>query len=159
MRAALVYLLAALAGAVPVQAAGTDLPAGRTCVGQAEDAQARSAGLSPAFHKRAVTLVASADGLDGQELPISIVAVCDFQEKLAEEAASLCGSDGVALRLRRTTIWENGALKVGPAATSLVDGTDTAVVRGRLMRPSAWRRDDDGRRIATFRAGRIIVTH
>jgi hypothetical protein len=31
-------------------------------------------------------------------------------------------------------------------------------VRGRLTRPSAWREDEDGSRVATFRAGRIEVT-
>jgi hypothetical protein len=170
VRAALVCLVAALAGAVPVQASGTGQLPAENCVGEAEDARARSAGdsggeeegappkLTPAFYGRAVTLVASADGLDGQELPISIEAVCDVPRKFAKEAARLAGSDGVALRLSRTTIWEDGALKIGPAATTLIDGADTALVRGRLTRPGAWRQAEDGSRIATFRAGRIEVT-
>jgi hypothetical protein len=167
-RAALVCLVVALAGAVPVQASWTAQPPGKTCVWEAE---ARSAGDSggeekegaarnvrPAFSKRAVTLVASVDGLDGQELPISIEAVCDVPEKLAKGAARLVGSEGVALRLPHTTVWEDRALKIGPAATALIDGADTALVRGRLTRPAAWRQDEDGIRIATFRAGRIEVT-
>ena len=170
VRAALVCLVAALAGAVPVQASGTGQPPGENCVGEAEDARARSAGdgggeeegappkLTPAFYRRAVTLVASADGLDGPELPISIEAVCDVPGKLAKGAARLAGSDGVALRLSRTTVWEDGALKIGPAATTLIDGADTVLVSGRLTRPGAWRQDEDGSRIATFRAGRIEVT-
>jgi hypothetical protein len=64
----------------------------------------------------------------------------------------------VALRLPHTTVWEDRALKIGPAATALIDGADTALVRGRLTRPGAWRQDEDGSRIATFRAGRIEVT-
>jgi hypothetical protein len=64
----------------------------------------------------------------------------------------------VRVRLRRTTVWENRALKIGPAATALINGADTALVRGRLTRPGAWRQDEDGSRIATFRAGRIVVT-
>ena len=44
------------------------------------------------------------------------------------------------------------------AATSAIGGADTALVRGRLTRPSAWRADEDESRIATFRAGRIEVT-
>ena len=114
--------------------------------------------LRPAFYKRAVTLVASADGLDGRELPISIEAVCDVPEKLAKGAARLAGSDGVVRLLPRTTIWEDRALKIGPAATVLLDGADTVLVRGRLTRPRAWRQDEDGSRIPTFRAGRIVVT-
>jgi len=170
-RAALVCLAVTLAGAVPVQASWTAQPPGKNCVWEAEDARARSAGDSggeekegaprnvrPALYKRAVTLVASVDGLDGQELPISIEAVCDLPDKLAKGAAGLAGSDGVALRLPHTTVWENRALKIGPAATALIDGADTALVRGRLTRPGAWRQDEDGSRIATFRAGRIEVT-
>jgi hypothetical protein len=168
-RAALVCLVVALAGAVPVQASWTDQPPGKNCVWQAEDAPGRSARdsggeegaprhLRPAFYKRALTLVVSVDGLDGQELPISIEAVCDVPEKLAKGAARLAGADGVALRLPRTTVWEDRALKIGPAATVLIDAADTALVRGRLTRPGAWRHDDDGSRIATFRASRIVVT-
>jgi hypothetical protein len=168
-RAALVCLVVALAGAVPVQASWTAQPPGKNCVWEAKGARAPSAGdrggeeegprnLRPAFYKRAVTLVASVDGLDGRELAISIEAVCDVPEKLAKGAARLAGSDGVALRLPHTTVWEDRALKIGPAATALVDGADTALVRGRLTRPGAWRHDKDGSRIATFRAGRIEVT-
>ena len=170
VRAALVCLVAALAGAMPVQARGTDQPPGKSCVGEAEDARARSAGdsggeeegappkLTPAFYRRAVTLDVSADGLDGQELPISIEEVCDVPRKLAKDAAKLAGSDGVALLLPRTTVWQDGAALSGTAATTAVGGADTALVRGRLTRPSAWRADEDGSRIATFRAGRIEVT-
>ena len=37
-------------------------------------------------------------------------------------------------------------------------GADTVLARGRFTRPGAWRQDEDGRRIATFRASRIVVT-
>ena len=45
-----------------------------------------------AFYRRAVTLVASVDGLHGEVLPISIEAVCDVPDKLASGAARLAGS-------------------------------------------------------------------
>ena len=157
-RAALVYLAVALAGAVPAQASWTGHPPGKNCVWEHESARAPAPrSLTPALYMRAVTLVVSADGLDGHELPISIEAVCDVPRKLAMGAARLAGADGVALRLPRTTVWENRALKIGPAATALINGADTALVRGRLTRPGAWRQDRDGSRIATFRASRIVV--
>jgi hypothetical protein len=168
-RAALVCLVVALSGAVPAQASLTDRPFGN-CVWEAEDSGARSAGgsgweaegappkLRPSFYNRAVTLVASADGLKGRELPISIEAVCDVPETLVKGAARLAGSDVVVLRLPRTTVWEDRALKVGPPATILIDGADTVLVRGRLTRPRAWPRDEEGSRVPTFRAGRIVVT-
>ena len=157
-RAALVVLVVALAGPVPVHASWAGRPPGKHCVWDAGDVREHSAGPRPAFYKRAVTLVASVDGLDGQELNISIEAVCDAPEKLAKAAGALAGSDGVALRLPRTTVWEDHALKIGPAATAVMDGADTVLVRGRLTPPRAWRQDEHGSRIATFRAGRIVVT-
>ena len=160
-RAALACLVVALAGAAPVQASWTGHPPGKNCVWESGDSGGEEEGaprnLRPAFYKRAVTLVVSADGLHGQELPISIEAVCDVPEKLAKGAARLAGADGVVLRLHRTTVWENRALKIGPPATVLIDGADTALVRGRLTRPGLWRQDQAGSRIPTFRAGRIVV--
>jgi hypothetical protein len=156
--------------AMPAWASGTDQPAGEKCVGEAEDARARAAGdsggeeegappkLSPAFYRSVVTLDVSADGLDGSELPISIEEVCDVPKARAKDAAQLAGSDGVALLLPRTTVWQGGTLLSGTEATTAVEGADTALVRGRLTRPSAWREDEDGGRVATFRAGRIEVT-
>jgi hypothetical protein len=159
-RGTLACLVVALAGAVPVQASWTGHPPGKNCVwaddsGREEEGVPRN--LRPAFYKRAVTLVVSADGLHGQEIPISIEAVCDVPEKLAKGAARLAGADGVALRLHRTTVWENRALKIGPPATVLIEGVDTALLKGRLTRPGAWRQDRNGSRIPTFRAGRIVV--
>jgi hypothetical protein len=153
--AALVCLVVALAGAVPAQASWTGQPPGKNCVWETEDG---SPNLRPAFYNRAVTLVASADGLDRRELPISIEAVCDVPEGLAKGAARLVGSEGVALRMPRTTVWEDRALKIGPAATALIDGADTVLVRGRLTRPGAWRHDGDRSPMPTFRASRIVVT-
>jgi hypothetical protein len=166
IRAALICLAAFLLGVTPSHANGTDQLAGRSCVMAADDARARSAGeeagapanLSPDFYKRAVTLFVSADGLERRQLPISIKAVCGVHGKLAKEAAGLVGSDAVVLRLHRTTVWEGPALKIGPAATSLVNGADAALVRGRFVRPGTWLKGEDGCRIATFRAGRITVT-
>jgi len=154
-RAALLGLVAALSAAVPVHASWTGRPPGNNCVWEPEGAAPK---LRPAVYRRAVTLVASADGLDGRELPISIEAVCDLPEKLARGAAGLVGSDGVALRLPRTSVWEDRALKVGPAATAVIDSADTVLVTGRFTRPRAWRQDGDGTRIPTFRASRIKVT-
>jgi hypothetical protein len=153
-RATLVCLVVALAGAVPSQANWTGQPPGKNCVWEAENS---SPNPRPAFYKRAVTLVASADGLNRRELPISIEAVCDVPEKVAKRAARLVGSDGVALRMPRTTVWENRALKIGPAATVLIDSAETVLVRGRLTHPGAWRHDGDRSPIPTLRASRIVV--
>ena len=155
VRAALVCLVVALPGAVPVQASWNDRPPAKNCLWESAHTQRN---LRPAFPKRAVTLVVSVDGLHGQELPMSIEAVCGVPEKFAKGAARLAGADGVALRLHRTTVWEGRALKIGPAATVLIDAADTATVTGRLTRPGAWRRDENGNRIPTFRASRIVVT-
>ena len=160
-RAALAGLVVALSGAAPVRRAGRVIRPARTASGESGDSGGEEEGaprnLRPAFYKRAVTLVVFADGLHGQELPISIEAVCDVPEKLAKGAARLGGADGVVLRLHRTTVWENRALKIGPPATVLIEGADTALVRGRLTRPGLWRPGPGREPYPTFRAGRIVV--
>jgi hypothetical protein len=157
-RVALVCLVVGLAAAVPAQASWSGRPPGRNCVWETRGAeQVAPSNLKSVFYKRPITLLASVDGLDGQELSISIEAVCDLPEKLARGAAGLPGSDGIALRLHRTTVWEGHALKVGPSATALIKGADTVLMRGRFARPRAWRHDERGSRIATFRAGRMVV--
>lgn len=170
LRTCFVAVFAALLTVTPAWALGTDQPPAGKCVGEVEDARALAAGdsggeeegappkLNPAFYRRAVTFDVSADGLDGSALPISIEEVCDVPKARTKDAAKLAGSDGVALLLPRTTVWQDGAQLTGEAATTAVEGADTALVRGRLTRPSAWREDEDGGRVATFRAGRIEVT-
>jgi hypothetical protein len=148
------------------------LPAGLTspahaskpqrCVGAEE---ARAAGedegppkFSPAFYRHVITLEASLDGADGQELPISIEQVCDVPKKLVEQARRLAGSDGIALMLRRTTVLQDGEVLGGADAAAAIDGADTAALRVRLTRPPSWSEDEDGNPIPTFRAGRVEIT-
>ena len=53
--------------------------------------------FSNAFYAITTTITASADGLTGEDLPISIEDVCDVPQSLATEAAQLVGGDGVAI--------------------------------------------------------------
>jgi hypothetical protein len=141
-------------------------PAGAAshCVG-AEEASAHAAGedegppkFTAAFYRRLLTLDASLDGADGAELPISIEEVCDVPRRLRRQAAQLAGGDGVAVMLRRTTVWQDGTQLTGDEATTAIDGADTALLRVRMKRPSSWRKDEDGEPVPTFRTGRIEVT-
>jgi len=157
------------AAAPPAAASGTDQPPGKNCVG-GEEARVRAAGdsggenegappkFSPSFQKRLLTLDVSMDGLDERELPISIEEVCDIPKALAKEAAQLAGADGVALLLPRTGVWQGRTLLTGDDAKVALEGADTALIRARLVRAGAWRKDEEGNRVATLRAGRIEVT-
>ena len=78
--------------------------------------------------------------------------------RLRKQAAQLAGNDGVALLLRRTTVWQGGEQLTGDDVPNAIDGADTAAVRVRLLRPPRWRDDEDGHRIPTFRTGRIAIT-
>ena len=134
------------------------------CVG-AEEARAHSAGddegpprFTAAFYRHMVTLEVSLDGADGSQLPISIEAVCDVPRRLRKQAMRLAGGDGVALLLRRTTVWQDGTRMTGDQAATAIDGADTAFLRVRLTRPPKWREDEDGNPIPTFRTGRIEIT-
>ena len=134
------------------------------CVG-AEEASVHAAGadegppkFTAAFYRRLLTLDVSLDGADGAELPISIEEVCDVPRRLRRQAARLAGSDGVAVLLRRTTVWQDGTQLTGEEATTAIEGADTAFLRVRLKRPAAWSKDEDGEPVPTFRTGRIEIT-
>jgi hypothetical protein len=156
---------AAVHAAAPVFPSGTDQPAGKNCV-SAEEARVHATGdsegavpkFTAAFYRRLLLLDVSLDGADGNELPISIEAVCSVPKRLKKQAAQLAGGDGVALLLARTTVWQGNTQLTGEAATTAVDGADTAILRVRLIRPAKWREDEDGNPVPTFRTGRIEVT-
>ena len=162
IRAALAALLLACLLAAPSAAAEP-----KRCVAAEEaSAQARPAGedapakFTAAFYRRLLTLDTSLDGIDGdgKELPISIEEVCEVPKRFAKQAAQLAGSDGVALLLTRTTLWEGDTQLTGGDATTALDGADTAYIRARLLAQRSWHADEDGEPIPTFRAGRIEIT-
>jgi hypothetical protein len=157
--AGVVALVIALGQCAPAQAAGT------SCVG-AEEARVHAAGdsggalrFTPSFYRHLFQLNVSLDGADGSELPISIEEVCSVPKRLKKQAAQLAGGDGVALLLPRTSIWQGATQLTGDAASTAIDGADTAILRVRLVRPSTnWRQDEDGNPVPTFRTGRIEIT-
>jgi hypothetical protein len=132
------------------------------CVG-AEEAAAHEAGDTPprftaAFYARTFTLDASLDGLDANQLPISIEEVCDVSSALRKQAVALAGTDGIALLSTRTSVWLDGTPKQGIAAVTALDGADTAVLRVRLAPRRTWGEDEDGGKVPTFTARRITIT-
>jgi hypothetical protein len=162
---AALLLAASIAGTVlPISAPAGEPPAAKNCVG-AEEASVHAAGddeappkFSRAMFQRRFTLDVSLDGADGRELPVSIEAVCGLPKRRAKEAAALAGNDGIALLLPRTQVWLDGTRLSGTEALTAIDGADTAILRVRLVRPHAWREDEDGDRTPTFRTGRIDIT-
>lgn len=158
--------LVALGAALAVGAglSPSPAPAAGHCVG-AEEALVHAAGedggpprFTPAFYRRLLVLEVSLDGADGAELPISIEEVCNVPKRLRRQAAQLSGGEGVAVLLARTTVWR-GAAQVPPEdVAGALDGADTASLRVRLRPPSAWRSDEDGNRVPTFRTGMIEIT-
>ena len=161
-------IASAAAGGLAAVAIGIGLHPGgaqaaSSCVG-AEEAGVQAAGedapvkFTSAFYRRLLTLDVSLDGADGSELPISIEQVCDVPRRLRKQAGQLAGGDGVALLLRRTTVWQDGTQLLGKDAATAIDGADTASIRVRMQRPPSWRGDEDGNPVPTFRTGRIEIT-
>ena len=106
-----------------------------------------------------ITLNASADGLDGDELPISIEEVCDVPKDLATEAAQLAGGEGLALIGPGTHVFDAmGAELTGAAATAAVAEADSLTLRAQLKRPAEWGQDEDGAPVPTFETSRIDIT-
>jgi hypothetical protein len=115
--------------------------------------------FSDAFYAIATTVTASADGMTGNELPISIEEVCDVPQALATEAAQLVGGDGVALISPATTVFDAaGQQLTGAAATTALAGADTVELKASLLPPSGWRQDEDGEPVPTFSVSRADIT-
>jgi hypothetical protein len=157
------WLLVAIASlAVGPGRCTTAAAAAPRCVG-AEEAAAHEAGDTPprftaAFYARTFTLDASLDGLDGNQLPVSIEEVCDVPSALRKQAVELAGADGIALLSTRTSVWLDGTPTQGMAALTALDGADTAVLRVRLAPRRTWGEDEDGGKVPTFTARRITIT-
>jgi hypothetical protein len=155
----LATLVVALGHAAPSPAAL------KNCVG-AEEAGVHVAGgdggsptkFSRAFYAHTFTLDTSLDGLDGQQLPISIEQVCRVPKALKSQAVQLAGADGIALISTRTAVWSGGEYLSGEAATTALDGADTAQLNVRLVHPRRWGEDEDGNKIPTFAARRVTIT-
>ena len=144
---------------------------GLTCASPPEDAKLAAGRLaraaqeegqptfSEAFYAITITLNASADGLNGDELPISIEQVCDVPRDLENEAAQLIGGDGVALIGSGTQVFDAGGQQLtGDAATTALAGADTVSLKAQLVRPAGWRQDEDGQPVPTFRTSRADIT-
>jgi hypothetical protein len=149
---------------------GGDPGAGLTCAIPPEDARLAAGGprwaaqedapptFSEPFYAVTMSVNASADGLDGNDLPISIEEVCDVPQRLASEAAQLIGGDGVALISSATQVFDAGGQLTGVAATTALAGADSVSLKARLKRPAEWRQDEDGEPVPTFATARADIT-
>ena len=136
-------------------------PGSQHCVVPPPDAAQEDAPptFSDPFYAITITLNASADGLNGNDLPISIEEVCDVPERLASEAAQLIGGDGVALISSTTNVFDAGGQRLtGQAATTALAGADSVSLRAQLERPAGWRQDEDGQPVPTFTTSRADIT-
>ena len=114
--------------------------------------------FSNAFYAITTSISASADGMTGDELPISIEDVCDVPQSLAAEAAQLVGGDGVALISPATQVFDaTGQQLTGAAGTTALAEADTVVLKAQLVPPAGWRQDEDGAPVPTFSASRADI--
>ncbi len=115
--------------------------------------------FSDPFYAITITVNASADGLDGNGLPISIEEVCDVPPPLATEAAQLVGGEGVAIIGAATRVFDAGGKELeGAAATAALAGADSVTLRAQLKRPAQWQQDEDGQPVPTFATNRADIT-
>jgi hypothetical protein len=115
--------------------------------------------FSDAFYAITTTISASADGLTGTDLPISIEDVCDVPQSLATEAAQLVEADGVAVIAPTTQVFDaTGVQLTGAAATTALGEADTVVLKAQLLPPAGWQQDEDGAPVPTFSVSRADIT-
>ena len=157
-------------GGGPGTGPGTGPGSGVTCASPPEEARLASGRwrvaqedppptFSDPFYAITITVKASADGISGDELPISIEEVCDVPTGLAGEAAQLIGGEGVALIGSQTKVFDaTGQALTGDAATTALAGADTVSLKAQLKRPAQWRQDEDGQPVPTFQTSRADIT-
>ena len=116
--------------------------------------------FSDPFYSIAITINASVDRLNGDELPISIEEVQNMPLRLAGEAAQLIGGEGVALISSATKVFDAaGQALTGEAAATAVAGADSVSLKAQLaLRPARWRQDEDGQPVPSFETSRIDIT-
>ena len=134
-----------------------------TCASAPEEARAAQEEAPPTFsdpfYVVTITINASVDGVNGDDLPISIEEVCDIPAGLEHEAAQLIGGDGVALIGAATQVFDAGGQQLtGAAATTALAGADTVSLKAQLVRPAGWRQDEDGQPVPTFTTSRGDIT-
>ena len=141
-----------------------------TCATPPEGARVAPGGLSRAaqedapptfsdpFYSIAITINASVDGRNGDELPISIEEVCT--SALGWRARPLSSSAAkVALISSATKVFDAaGQALTGEAAATALAGADSVSLEAQLMRPARWRRDEDGQPVPSFETSRIEIT-
>ena len=114
--------------------------------------------FSAAFYAITTTITASADGMTGNVLPISIEDVCDVPQALAAEAAQLVGGEGVALINPATQVFDATGLQLtGAAATTALAEADTLVIKAKLLPLAQWQQDEDGAPVPTFSVSRADI--
>ena len=114
--------------------------------------------FSDAFYAITTTITASADGLTGNDLPISIEDVCDVPQSLAAEAAQLVGGDGVAVVGPATQVFDGTGLQLtGDAATTALAEADTLMLKAQLLPVAGWQLDEDGEPVPTFSVSRADI--
>jgi hypothetical protein len=134
------------------------------CVdGSATEARAAGGDAGPptftrSFFVRAMSIDASTDGLDQNNLPISIETICGLPRSLDKQAAQLAGGDGLAVITSRTSVWKDGARLPPDRKLVELQGADTVRLRGRLVVQRSWRANEDGDPTPTFTASRIVIT-
>ncbi|HEX3326501.1 MAG TPA: calcium-binding protein [Actinomycetota bacterium] len=114
--------------------------------------------FSAGFYGVTITLKASVDGLDGNQLPLEIEQVCDVPKGLRKDAVKLAGGDGVAIVGSNTKVVKGGKTLDGAAARQALDNADTANLRAWLKHRDSWAQDEDGNPVPTFGASRIQIT-
>jgi Ca2+-binding RTX toxin-like protein len=134
-----------------------------TCATAPEQARAAQEKAPPTFsepfYALTITLNASVDGLNGDELPISIEAVCDVPVGLEHEAAQLIGGDGVALIGAATRVFDAGGQRLtGAAARTALAAAQTVSLKAQPERPAGWRKNEDGQPVPTFSSSRADIT-
>lgn len=99
-------------------------------------------------------------GVDGYEdgvLSITLSKVLNLPKRMAGQDDELIHEDALVLVGARTKVYDGTKLVRERREASELASAENVRVRGKMLRPSKWRKDDDGRSVPTIRAKKIFM--
>lgn len=105
------------------------------------------------FLKRVWKFEVAVDSVEAGKASITIEKVLNLPKKMRDQDDELVDQDAVVLIARGVRIYRDGKR----AGTGDLEGSEAAVVHGKLLPPAKWEKDEDDEPVATIRAKKIYL--
>lgn len=113
--------------------------------------------ISSAFTNRVWKFQGEADGFSGGILSMTLEKVLNLPRRMATQDDEIVDQDTAVIVDPATRVYDGKKAVKQRAESALLADAESVRVQGKLLRPSKWRKDEDGEPIATIRAKKIYI--